>query len=88
MITRLDETEKRNILDIQDIYKNCKYVVAITSVMDDDGLLIAVSDNLNDYDELSKLVWSLNDTDKTMYYVMCGSYNEDALNLQYELKGN
>lgn len=83
MIKILNETEKRPIVEIEAIYNNYCCIVETTSSDDTMCRLIAVSDDSRDEKELSDLCWDYNDSRDDVYYMIIGSYNNDALYIQH-----
>lgn len=85
MIKVLNETVKRNISSVAKIYKNCEYIMAVDSILDKDGYLIAMSDDISEYDDFSSLIEDYREKDNSKLYMMCGGYGVDAMNLQCEV---
>ena len=87
MIKILDETEKRLIVEVEATYNNYCCIVETTGSDDTMCRLIAVSDDSRDEKELSDLCWDYNDSKDGVYYMIVGSYNNDALYIQHTLSG-
>ena len=79
MIKVLNETVKRSIASVTKVYKNCEYIMAVDSILDKDGYLIAVSDDIAEYDDFSSLIEDYREKDGSKLYMMCGSYSSDIL---------
>ncbi len=88
MIKMLNETKKRLIYDIENMYLDCKCIIRIKDVIDEECDLIAISNNIEDYKELCELSHKLQDNDEGYYYVVVGSYNTNCIPLLYECKGD
>ena len=87
MIKILDETRKRPIVEVEATYNNYCCIVETTGSDDTMCRLIAVSDDSRDEKELSDLCWDYNDSKDDVYYMIVGSYNNDALYIQHTLSG-
>lgn len=85
MIKVLNETIRRPIVEIEITYNNYCCIVETTGSADDMCRLIAVSDDSRDEKELSNLCWDYNDKRDDVYYMIVGSYNNDALYLQHSV---
>ncbi len=89
MLKILDEKILRTGDDIEEQYKDCKYLTIIDSydkIADDDGYLYCVSTSDDSFDELNKERERLEDEGRIC--VLGGSYNNGgAVGVQYEYKG-
>lgn len=87
MIKVLNETVRRPIVEIESTYSNYCCIVETTGSVDDMCRLIAVSDDSRDEKELSDLCWDYNDKRDDVYYMIVGSYNNNALYIQHTVSG-
>lgn len=89
MLKILDEKKFRTDDEIEDLYKDCKYLYIIDSydkVTDDGGYLYCVSTSNDSFDELIDEREKLRKKGKIC--VLGGSYNNGgAIGVQYEYKG-
>jgi len=89
MLKILDEKKFRTDDEIEDLYKDCKYLYIIDSydkVTDDGGYLYCVSTSNDSFDELIDEWEKLREKGKIC--VLGGSYNNGgAIGVQYEYKG-
>lgn len=89
MLKILDEKILRTGDDIEEQYKDCKYLTIIDSydkIADNDGYLYCVSTSDDSFDELIKERERLEDEGRIC--VLGGSYNNGgAAGVQYEYKG-
>lgn len=89
MLKILDEKILRTGDDIEEQYKDCKYLTIIDSydkIADNDGYLYCVSTSDDSFDELIKERERLEDEGRIC--VLGGSYNNGgAVGVQYEFKG-
>lgn len=86
MIKVLNETVRRPIVEIESTYNNYCCIVETTGSADDMCRLIAVSDDSRDEKKLSDLCWDYSDKRDDVYYMIVGSYNNDALYIQHTVK--
>ncbi|MFG6323783.1 MAG: hypothetical protein K1W35_25480 [Lachnospiraceae bacterium] len=88
MLKILDEKILRTGDDIEEQYKDCKYLTIIDSydkIADNDGYLYCVSTSDDSFDELIKERERLEDEGRIC--VLGGSYNNGgAVGVQYEYK--
>lgn len=88
MLKILDEKVLKTDDEIEEQYKNCKYLYIIDSydkVIDDEGYLYCVSTSEDSYRELYMMRNKLRDEGKIC--VVGGSYNNGgAIGVQYEYK--
>lgn len=86
MLKILDEKVLRTDDDIEDEYRNCKYLYTVDSydkVVDDEGYLYCVSTSNDSYKELYRMRNKLRSEGKIC--VVGGSYNNGgAVGVQYE----
>lgn len=86
MLKILDEKVLRTDDEIEDLYRNCKYLCTIDSwdkIADNDGYLYCVSTSEDSFDELVKVSGRLRQEGKCC--VIGGSYNNGgAIGVQYE----
>lgn len=89
MLKILDEKKFRTDDEIEDLYRDCKYLYIIDSydkVTDDGGYLYCVSTSNDSFDELIDEREKLRKKGKIC--VLGGSYNNGgAIGVQYEYKG-
>ena len=89
MLKILDEKVIRTDDDIEEQYKDCKYVIIIDSydnIVDNAGYLYCVSTSDESYMDLIMERERLEDEGKIC--VLCGSYNNGGgVGVQYEYKG-
>ena len=89
MLKILDEKVLRTDDDIEEQYKDCKYLYVIDSydkLIDDEGYLYCVSTSEESYGKLYEIRDKLRDEGKLC--VVGGSYNNGgAIGVQYEYKG-
>lgn len=89
MLKILDEKVLRTGDDIEEQYKDCKYLTIIDSydkIADNDGYLYCVSTSDDSFDELIRERERLEDEGRIC--VLGGSYNNGgAVGVQYEYKG-
>lgn len=84
MIKILNETVKRNIDNVMDVYPNCEYIIAIDDIDDEEGYLMAVSTEISEYKEFATVMRKYKEGHTGKLYMMCGGYSNDSLHLQYE----
>lgn len=88
MLKILDEKVLKTDEEIEEQYKNCKYLYIIDSydkVIDDEGYLYCVSTSEDSYRELYMMRNKLRD--EGIICVVGGSYNNGgAIGVQYEYK--
>lgn len=88
MLKILDEKVLRTVDDIEDQYKDCKYVTLLDSydqIADNDGYLYCVSTSNESFDDLITELYRLENEGKIC--VLGGSYNNGgAVGVQYEYK--
>lgn len=89
MLKILDEKKLRTDDDIEQEYKNCKYLYIIDNydkIIDNEGYLYCVSTSNDSFDELFDVQDKLLKEGKCC--VISGSYNNGgAVGVQYEYKG-
>lgn len=89
MLKILDEKVLRTDDEIEDLYKDCKYLCIIDSydkIGDNNGYLYCVSTSKDSYDQLYETRDHLLEEGKCC--VVGGSYNDGgAIGVQYEYKG-
>lgn len=89
MLKILDEKELRTDDEIEELYKDCKYLYIIDGydkLTDDEGYLYCVSTSADSYGQLYEMRDRLRDEGKIC--VVGGSYNNGgAIGVQYEYKG-
>lgn len=89
MLKILDEKVLKTDQEIEELYKDCKYLYIIDScdkMIDDEGYLYCVSTSEDSYTELYRTRDRLRDQGKIC--VVGGSYNNGgAIGVQYEYKG-
>ncbi|MDE5700288.1 MAG: hypothetical protein K2I96_23280 [Lachnospiraceae bacterium] len=89
MLRILDEKVLKTDEEIEELYKNCKYLYIIDSydkMIEDEGYLYCVSTSEESYSELYATRDRLRDEGKIC--VVGGSYNNGgAIGVQYEYKG-
>lgn len=77
MIKILDERVKRNQCDIEVLYPNCKYLLLMESITDEDGYLYAISTDDKEHSEFCNFWHSIVDKEckfRDLNCVLCGSY--------------
>lgn len=84
MIKILNETVKRNIDNVMDVYPNCEYIMTIDDIDDEEGYLMAVSTEISEYKEFATVMRKYKEGHTGKLYMMCGGYSNDSLHLQYE----
>lgn len=84
MIKVLNETVKRNIDSVMDVYPNCEYIMAIDNIDDEEGYLMAISTEISEYKEFATVMRKYKEGHTDKLYMMCGGYSNDSLHLQYE----
>lgn len=68
-------------------YVNCKYLIGMKEITSETGLLVAVSDNEDDYDKLTDIMWQLDESDLSLHYLICGCYNCSIASVMYVFQG-
>ena len=90
MIQILDEKIKKSQEQIEKEHPNCKYLLLMEDIVDEDGYLYAVSTDENEHDEFCDFWRSITDKECTfngLYCVMCGSYYEVAITSVFLYEG-
>lgn len=85
MLNIIPENKRKeyNLDYLEDKYVNCKYLIGMKEITSETGLLVAISDNEDDYEELCNLLHNLRSLNDCWNYLICGSYNSYSINLQY-----
>lgn len=82
MIQILDEQVKKSQVQIEKENPNCKYLLLMEDITDEDGYLYAISTDENEHTEFCRFWHSIVDKEcklKDLYCVLCGNYFEPSI---------
>ena len=86
MLEMINDSKIWKPIDVQNVYKNCKYILVDYNNLEDiKGRLYCISKSKESFKEITRLNFEL--SKKGIKSILMGSYNDGgAIGVQYEVK--